>query len=348
VNKVRLIVGITGCNRLYYTRALLTSLASFKQSYSNKIEIIVVYIDNGSSEPGLTQYLKDSQVIDELTLNEDRDTSQDVWRGKNQLIRRALASSGWIDPKKRKTNVLLMLQDDVQIVNIHALYKSVIDFYRFNMNYMSVQSVRRTTLESNINKKISPNTSPTTGAKYWLSMNRHLGTTGLFNPAVFDKIGLYPVEEEYRKFEGFTNCEDWMTARAAQSGIIDVVTIPHVASMSSIWNDPRGMHCLVKHDRRCGHYIPANSEDDLYYEMLSDEENLVLESFPIPISFNETTRPIGWELSRDENGDMMKFDRSRIILEGPFHNFDGTPWKPRPEDNKEEDIHDWHDSKIVE
>tara|TARA_A100001011_G_scaffold391912_1_gene478371 strand:- start:68 stop:1114 length:1047 start_codon:yes stop_codon:yes gene_type:complete len=348
VNKIRLIVGITGCNRLYYTRALLASLASFKQNYANKIETIVVYVDNGSSEPKLIDFLKSSSTIDELVLNEDRDTSQDVWRGKNQLIRRCLASKGWIDPKRRKTNVLLMLQDDVQIVNVHALYKSVVDFYRFNMNYMSVQSVRRSTLETNINKKISPNTSPTTGAKYWLTMNRHLGTTGLFNPTVFDKIGLYPIEEEYRKFEGFTNCEDWMTARASQAGIIDVITIPHVASMSSIWNDPRGMHCLVKHDRRCGHYIKAPSDDDLYYEMLTDEENHVLESFPIPVSFNETTRPIGWELSRDENGDMMKFDRSRIILEGPFHNFDGTPWEESGTVDVEENIHDWQNNKNVE
>tara|TARA_A100000164_G_C21357091_1_gene518037 strand:- start:206 stop:454 length:249 start_codon:yes stop_codon:yes gene_type:complete len=82
--------------------------------------------------------------------------------------------------------------------------------------------------------------------------------------------------------------------------------------------------------------------------MLTDEENHVLESFPIPVSFNETTRPIGWELSRDENGDMMKFDRSRIILEGPFHNFDGTPWEESGTVDVEENIHDWQNNKNVE
>ena len=340
MNKIRLIVGITGCNRLYYSQSLLASLSSFKSTYGNKLEIVTVYIDNGSTEPGLIEFLRNSDIIDELNLNEERDSKQDVWRGKNQLVRRALRSESWVDPIHRRTNILLMLQDDSQIINIHSLYKSIIDFYRFNMNYMTVQAVRRSTLNATINSKIKPNTSPTTGAKYWLTINKHLGTTGLFNPSVFDKIGLYPVEEDYRRFDGFTNCEDWMTARAAQAGLLDVVTIPHVPSMASIWNDPRGMHCLVKHDRRCGHYIKFSSSDFLYYEMLSRKENQDLEFFPIPVSFNETARPIDWEIPRDVSGDMMKFDRSRIILEGPFFNFDGTPWK-EPKDVEERNIHVW-------
>ena len=172
MNNIRLIVGITGCNRLYYTSSLLKSLDLFKTTYRSQIEIVVVYVDNGSTEPGLIKELKGSSVIDELVLNEVRDVDQDVWRSKNQLITRALKEDSWIDPKRKKTNLLLMLQDDVQITNIYSLYKSVIDFYRLNMNYMTLASVRRVTLNDSINDKIKPSTSPTTGAKYWISKKK--------------------------------------------------------------------------------------------------------------------------------------------------------------------------------
>lgn len=327
MKNISLLVGITGCNRKHYTCALLRSLEVFKNLYRHQLEISVMYVDNGSTEPGLKNILVNSKIIDNLVLNEKRDFLQDVWISKNQIIKKSLSFSGWSDPAQKQTSILLLLQDDVQIVNPHALFKSVIDFYRYNMNYMSIDAVRRVTIQDVINSKITPNTSPTTGSKYWLTTRHHLGTTGLFNPEVFAKIGLYPVDEDIRKFEGFTNCEDWMTARASQSGIIDVITVPHVPSVAAVWNDPRGMHCLVKNDRRCGHYIPPSDQSGLYYEMISEDENKNLESFPIPVSFNETARPIGWSLARDDNGDMKKFDRSRVILEGPFSNFDGSPWK---------------------
>ena len=327
MKNVRLMIGITGCNRLHYTRALLNSVQQFKSLYREKLTIHVLYVDIGSTEPGLVEYLQNSQSIDSLILRDDRDYEQDVWKSKNEIIARSLLQEAGRDPLEKRQTILLMLQDDCQIVNPHSLFNSVVDFFYLDMNYMSVDCLRRKTLNDSINTKIFPSISPRTRTRYWALKNRHLGTTGLFNPLVFEKIGLYPVRSDIKRFEGFTNCEDWMTARAKQNGLIDTVVSPQVSSIASIWNDPRGMHCLVRGNKRCGHYIEAKDDSGLYYKMIDSSEHKRLEARDNACSFNELVIPIGWQIKRDPDGEMTKFDRARIALEGPFFNFDGTPYE---------------------
>ena len=157
-------------------------------------------------------------------------------------------------------------------------------------------------------------------------VENNLKTSGLFNPLVFEKIGLYPVNSHIKKFDGFTNCEDWMTARAEQNGLIDTLVKPQVPSIASIWNDPRGMHCLVRGDKRCGYYIPPKDVSDLYYRIVCYEKHKELEIEDMPCSFKETAVPLGWSVLEGDDGEMIKFDRARIALEGPFFNFDGSPY----------------------
>ena len=327
MNNLRLMIGITGCNRLFYTKSLLTSVEKFKSLYSQKISIHVLYVDIGSTEPGLVEYLENSNVIDSLILRDDRDYEQDVWKSKNEIIARSLLQESGRDPIEKKHTILLMLQDDCQIVNPYSLFNSIVDFYYLDMNYMSIDCVRKKTANAAINKRIFPSISTRTKTRYWALKNRHLGTTGLFNPLVFEKIGLYPVKSDIKKFNGFTNCEDWMTARAEQNGLIDTLVTPQVPSVSSIWNDPRGMHCLVRGDKRCGYYIPADESSNLYYEILSTEDHQRLEAKDDICTFNDLSKPIGWEVKKDSDGEMEKFDRTRVALEGPFFNFDGTPYE---------------------
>ena len=326
MKNVRLMIGITGCNRLHYTKALISSVERFKSLYKKKISIHVLYVDIGSTEPGLVESLQSSDVIDSLILRDDRDYEQDVWKSKNEIIARSLLQEAGKDPLEKSHTILLMLQDDCQIVNPHSLFNSIIDFHYLDMNYMSVDCLRKKTMDRTVNTRIFPSYSPRTNTRYWALKNRHLGTTGLFNPLVFEKIGLYPVNSDLKKFDGFTNCEDWMTARAEQRGLIDTLVSPQVPSIASIWNDPRGMHCLVREDKRCGHYIAAKDPRGLYYEMIDINNHKKLEAYDYYCSFNDLVFPIGWEIKKDPDGEMTKFDRARIALEGPFFNFDGTAY----------------------
>ena len=327
MNNVRLVIGITGCNRKHYSKALLESVKIFKDLFQNKLSMHVLYVDIGSTEPGLINALRENKTIDSLILRDDRDYEQDVWKSKNEIIARSLLQESGKDPAQRKHTILLMLQDDCQIVSPHALFNSLVDFYYLDMNYMSINGVRKVTLENSINRRTFPSISPNTNTRYWPLKNKHLGTTGLFNPRVFEKIGLYPVRNEIKNFHGFTNCEDWMTARAEQHGLIDSLVVPQVPSVVSIWNDPRGMHCLVREDIRCGHYIDAKSPNGLYYKVLTEQDHKGCEASSFACSFNDVALPLGWEVAREEDGEMKKFDRTRVALEGPFYNFDGTPYE---------------------
>ena len=126
MKNLRLMIGITGCNRLYYTKALLASVEKFKEMYSEKMLIHVLYVDIGSTEPGLVQFLENNKCIDSLILRDDRDYEQDVWKSKNEIIARSLLQEAGKDPLEKQHTILLMLQDDCQIVNPYSLYNSIL------------------------------------------------------------------------------------------------------------------------------------------------------------------------------------------------------------------------------
>ena len=73
--------------------------------------------------------------------------------------------------------------------------------------------------------------------------------------------------------------------------------------------------------------IEAKDDTGLYYKMIDSSEHKRLEARDDACSFNELVMPIGWQIKRDSDGEMTKFDRARIALEGPFFNFDGTPYE---------------------
>ena len=69
--------------------------------------------------------------------------------------------------------------------------------------------------------------------------------------------------------------------------------------------------------------------------MTSLEEHNALVQRERPISFVDMCRGIGWDYTRDDSGDLMKYDTknnmSVLYGEGPVTLFDGSPSDVRPE-----------------
>jgi hypothetical protein len=323
---INLLVGITACNRLLYSKALLKSLQIFKDQYSDKINTRVIYVDNGTTEPGAKEYLDTCEVIDEVVYRPERDPSNDEWKGKNEILSRVNQETPWATTKPDQ--VICFLQDDSQLVNTHAFAASVVDFALSNQAHQSVHIIRKVSVESNIVQGSEAQRSPITESKYWQMSNIHLGTTGLFSPKLFEKIGNYPVELKEKTVDGFTSAEDVMSAKAYQSNLLQFMFCPHVPSFAAVWNDPRGMHAIVRGDNRVGHYLPPFGTKELYYEMTSLEDHAKLEQSSRPISFTDMCHGIGWDYSRDTAGDLLKYDTKNnmdtLYSEGPVTLFDGT------------------------
>lgn len=323
--KINMLIGITGCNRMLYSKALLKSLQVFKDTYVDKISTRIIYVDNGSTEPGIKEFLDSCTTIDELIYRPDRDPSNDEWKGKNEILSKVNQTLPWATTLPDQ--VICFLQDDSQLVNPHAFASSIIDFALSNQAHQSIHIIRRVSVETNIIPGSEVQMSPITNSKYWQLRNIHLGTTGLFNPAIFDKIGKYPVDLKEKTVDGFTSAEDYMSAKAYQTGLLKFMFCPHVPSFAAVWNDPRGMHAIVRGDNRVGHYLPPFGTDGLYYEMTSQEEHEKLVQQDRPVSFSDMVKGIGWDYSKDDTGDLLKYDTknnmSLLHAEGPVTNFSG-------------------------
>ena len=324
--KVNLLIGITACNRLLYSKAMLKSIQIFKDLYQEQISTRVIYVDNGTTEPGAKEYLDSCETIDEVVYRPERDPSNDEWKGKNEILSRVNYKLPWSTSKPDQ--VICFLQDDSQLVNPHAFAASVIDFALSNQIHQSIHIIRKVSVENNVFPNSGAQTSPITNSKYWQMRNIHLGTTGLFHPELFQKIGNYPVDLKEKTVDGFTSAEDAMSAKAQQAGLLQFMFCPHVPSFAAVWNDPRGMHAIVRGENRLGHYLPPFGTDGLYYEMTSLEEHEKLVQQERPVSFTDMCRGIGWDYARDPNGDLLKYDTknnmSVLYDEGPLTMFDGS------------------------
>lgn len=326
-DKINLLIGITACNRLLYSKALLKSLQVFKDQFSHRINTKIVYVDNGTTEPGAKEFLDSCETIDEVVYRPDRDPSNDEWKGKNEILTRVSQPLPW--STEPPTQVICFLQDDSQLVNARAFAESVVDFALSNQIHQSVHIIRKVSVEGSILNASQPQSSPITNAKYWQLQNIHLGTTGLFSPKIFETIGNYPVDLKEKTVDGFTSAEDVMSAKAYQAGLLQFMFYPHVPCFAAVWNDPRGMHAIVRGESRVGHYLPPFGGDDLYYKMLSDDEHEKLVQSSRPNSFVDICQPVGWEYPKDFNGDLLKYDTKNnmatLYSEGPVTKFDGSP-----------------------
>lgn len=324
---MNLTIGIISCNRFKYLKSLIKSLKCLKDvklpsgginkiSMSSKIEIIVV--DNGSKEAGLKEYLEKEhhdKFIDELFLREDRDWKNDEYHAKNLII------------KKSKHDVIFFLQDDLSFIGtpnqLEAAYNA---FNQSDALCMDMCGVRNTTVFRKIDytKQFSFD-----GFKYWGTKTNHFQTMGLFKKFVFTECDYYPVGKKFSSWKwdkddtiqqedyySYLVKEKFLKTKKTQN----VTVLSHVPLFITVWNDPRGGYAFVRDNKRYGHYIEANDKSDLYYKHLSDKEIERLMSYRFPSGFTNVAKPIGWDYCKTPKGEQEKYDRNKIVEEGPISN----------------------------
>ena len=313
-----LTIGITNCNRLLYTKALLKSLEEVA-SYDD-VQLIVV--DNASAEPGTEEALKSVDYIDELYLRKDRDWLNDEYTAKNIIITKA------------KGDIILFLQDDCQLIVPPEMLMAVVDDFvkAEKTKCVSVTARSRKAIEGKFVLDQDPIISSFSSIKYWFCKTDHFQTIGLFKKKLFDEIGLYPdawpiegTEFDPTKIpppSGHTpawwgKSEDYYDCAVRRKFPEYYSLITHVPLFANIWNDPRGYYAIIRGNKRCGHYLPPSDESGLYYRVLEMKEVNELNNRKLPPHFAQACTGLGWSYPVNDWGDQVKYSQKSVIEEGP-------------------------------
>ena len=78
-------------------------------------------------------------------------------------------------------------------------------------------------------------------------------------------------------------------------------------------NDIRGGYAFIRGDKRYGQYVEPPHKSGLYYQPIEEKEYTELNSGNFPLSFPDIAKPIGWDFTKNEVGDQMKYSQKEIM-----------------------------------
>lgn len=306
-------------NRLHYLKATLESAHKCIQ-YPN-IEWIVS--DNESEEPGLKEYLDSLPWLTRRIYKK-----QSHGEAMNQIVAEA------------NGKYLMLWPDDVQFVVSGSWMNDVIEIMEENpkLGSIFIDALRRCTIQSVFSRQFEPLTM--LKELYWYRLNfrrsfeassksgyrvRTLGWRGsgisgagilsISPMSLWNDLGPWKTgkgsstgledssmgAEEYM-FENF-----FLSRKPLQAGFC---VLPVAAD---IVTDPLGCKAKVRGQYRYGVYMPPQSPDGLYYEIMEMEEIKGL-SPELPLSFADVVKPIGFRIPTDKQGDRLKWSINTSVM----------------------------------
>ncbi len=315
-------IGVLSWNRFHYLRATLDSAKRCIQ-YPN-IQWIVV--DNVSTEPGLAEYLKGLDWVDELIFM--KSTHVDAM---NEIIARA------------KGELILIWPDDIQFVLegdwmkdcVEVLMKTpqigslCLSFQRrktieqvwgqnpFNWTEIKggLKEIARFGLHARFQKRlVSSRGFPILTYGWKEDGIAGAGICSLTRTEIWRKLGpwkLNPEKNDIGDSSGGGEAE--MLSRWAKSGMALQRAITVLSASADIINDDIGAKAKLRGNKRYGVYTPP-SQGEFYYRIFRQEETGHLAVNKLPIPFEEFVKPIGFDLPLDEQGNLLKSGMNTSVV----------------------------------
>lgn len=306
-----LTIGILSWNRLNYLRATLESARRCIQ-YPN-IQWIVV--DNMSTEPGLENYLKSCNWIDEmLFLKSDHVTAM------NEIVSRT------------RGEVLLLWPDDMQFI-VEGDW--MVDCIEVLLNHewigsMGLNFLRRKTIKNiwrlPLREQFEPLKRELKRYKAHFRFQRQLissrgakfhthgwsewgiiasGIPSLTRTETWRKLGPWKAKGSNDINDSSGGGESEMGVRWQESGLVLQRAIPALPVSADIINDEIGSKAKVRGNIRYGVYTPP-ADGTFYYQIKAADANRALTKNTLPVAFEDFVEPIGFKLPLDERGDLLK------------------------------------------
>jgi hypothetical protein len=313
-------IGILSWNRLHYLRATLESARRCIQ-YPNLQWIVV---DNLSEEPGLAEYLKSCDWIDELVfLKCDHVTAM------NEVIARA------------RGEVTLLWPEDVQFIvegNWMAACVEVLLQHQW-LGSLGLNALRRATLEAKFHPPLRQEIRPILSELKWFGGNfrfprqltssqgltfqtfgwKEMGIIGSGIPSltrteVWKTLGPWKAPGATSLNDSSGGGETEMLRRWQGSGHAWQAAIPSLPVAADILTDPLGTKAKVRKNTRYGVYT-SPPEGTFYYEIMPQASAQEQLKEPLPLAFEDFVHPIGFELPLDPAGNLLKSGINLEIIE---------------------------------
>jgi hypothetical protein len=311
MNLPLLTIGVLSWNRLHYLRATLESARRCIQ-YPNLQWIVV---DNVSEEPGLADYLKSCDWIDELIfLRSDHVTAM------NEIIARA------------RGEAVLLWPDDMQFIVAGDWMTDCLEILRQNewIGSVGLNCLRRTTLEKTFNAPVWRQIRPVLTEFKWFGTKFRVpsqvsstrgftlrtfgwnedgivqsGIPSLTRTSVWKALGPWKAPGATSLNDSSGGGELEMLARWRNSGLPLQRAITVLPVAADILTDPLGTKAKVRKNVRYGLYAPP-PEGTFYYEILPQPKAEAQLHGSLPLAFEEFVQPLGFNLPLDGQGNLLK------------------------------------------
>lgn len=298
--------GFVNCNRLHYLRSCVESLLLCTEDYSNK-EIIVV--DNASKEEGTDEYLNDLRDRGfKVFVQEERDPSNEYAKALNIIAENA--TGDYVAP----------IPADVQFVVRGGWLKEYVDFlekYEDTTGCVSFDAQRR--VRNQAGSYSNPLGNDEFRFLYHYNRNPIMGAMNcMVTKDILDMM--YPWNTENQAHEGGGDSETKMLQKVAQKLKNNKRSLfyaaPVIPVSIGIFND-KGGNARVRGNLRFGDYWAPPSDDSgvLYYKIHDFEElSEEYEDKETPVSIEDISEAVGWDLPIDSEGNWIKLKDSPDIV----------------------------------
>lgn len=298
--------GFVNCNRLHYLRSCVESLLLCTEDYSNK-EIIVV--DNASKEEGTDEYLDDLRDRGfKVFVQEERDPSNEYAKALNIIAENATG------------DYVASIPADVQFVVRGGWLKEYVDFlekYEDTTGCVSFDAQRR--VRNQAGSYSNPLGNDEFRFLYHYNRNPIMGAMNcMVTKDILDMM--YPWNTENQAHEGGGDSETKMLQKVAQKLKNNKRSLfyaaPVIPVSIGIFND-KGGNARVRGSLRFGDYWAPPSDDSgvLYYKIHDFEElSEEYEDKETPVSIEDISEAVGWDLPIDSEGNWIKLKDSPDIV----------------------------------
>jgi hypothetical protein len=312
-----LTVGIISCNRFHYLRATLESAHSCIQY--PRVQWIVV--DNASVEPGLRDYLNQIDWIDELILRDKRSPQTEHVEAMNEIVARAQGDLVLIWPE----DVQFIVKGDwmTDCVEILMAYPLIGSMGLNCLRKITIQSLwtwrRWLTWKGWAKEIIRRGFDVRRQRVVYSSLGFAVRTHGWTKPGIIGSgIPSLTRTEVWRTLgpwrtpgarpglvDSSGGGETEMLQRYESSGLVLQRAQPILPVAADIVTDPTGTKAKVRGNKRYGVYMPP-PEGGFYYQIHKQQDVHHLASRSLPISFEELVKPLGYSLTFDNAGNLLK------------------------------------------
>ena len=312
-------IAVLSWNRLHYLRATMES-ARRCIKYPN-IEWIVS--DNESEEPGLREYIQSLDWVDRKIFKK-----QGHAEAMNQIV--GMASGEF----------LLLWPEDIQFIVEGEWLVDMIEIMTQHRNIGSVglDAVRQTTLAKLFAGSIFSDVERLLREAYWYRMAfrksqtyssargvkmrtagyRWPGIAGAGIPSltrldVWRSLGPWKTKAagQTKLIDSSMGAEEYMYNRFHDSRLPLQIGLPLVPVAADIVTDPLGTKAKVRGTKRYGVYMPP-AAGTFYYEIC--KEAVMPVPGNVPLSFMEVTKPLGFAIPVDEEGDRKKYGLNEAVV----------------------------------